>query len=218
MKRLLVLFLALGLLAGAVSAREDDKPKDKKADKKDDKKDDKKKDEKKDEKKDDKKKEDKKEPEKQKELSEEGKKDLEKMSGTFTVISFVRNGEAWGPDKLKKLKVVQKGANWSFTEDNEVTEGTDWVDPSKKPKEVDSTYTSGGDKGKKALGIYEIDGDTVKFCHAEPDKPRPTEFASKAGSDQTLMVLKRAKEGEKPKDDKKDDKKKDEKKDGKKDK
>ena len=51
--------------------------------------------------------------------------------------------------------------------------------------------------GKTVLGIYEINGDTIKYCWAEPGKERPKEFATKTDSNQTLMVLKRVKE-EKP--------------------
>jgi uncharacterized protein (TIGR03067 family) len=227
MKRLVVLLLALGLFVGTVTARDDEKKdgdKDKVEKKKDekDKKDDKdKKDKDKDKDKKDKDKDkdkdkkdavkDKKE-EKEKPLTEEQKAELKKMSGTFAVIVFERDGRKSPEEELKKMKVKQEGAKWSFTDEDDVTEGIDRVFPDKKPKEIESTYTTGSNKGKKVLGIYEIEGDTIKYCWAEPDKPRPKEFASKAGSEITLMVLKRVKEGTKPKPEKDKDKdKKDEK-------
>jgi hypothetical protein len=43
------------------------------------------------------------------------------------------------------------------------------------------------------LGIYELDGDTVKFCFGGPGKERPTEFTTKEGSMRTLSVWKRDK-------------------------
>jgi len=49
----------------------------------------------------------------------------------------------------------------------------------------------GATKGKTQLGIYELDGDKVKFCFAAPGKDRPTEFTADAGSLQTLSVWKR---------------------------
>jgi hypothetical protein len=40
-------------------------------------------------------------------------------------------------------------------------------------------------------GIYEVDGDTTKFCYAE--KERPTDFTTAAGSGRTLSTWKRDK-------------------------
>jgi uncharacterized protein (TIGR03067 family) len=67
------------------------------------------------------------------------------------------------------------------------------IDPTKKPKTIDYTMTEGPTKGKTQLGIYELDGDTVKFCFAAPGKERPTEFTAAEGSHRTLSVWKRKK-------------------------
>ena len=67
------------------------------------------------------------------------------------------------------------------------------IDPTKKPKTIEFTFTEGQLQGKTSLGIYELQGDTFKYCRAAPDKPRPTEFSSKEGSEQTLVVYKREK-------------------------
>jgi uncharacterized protein (TIGR03067 family) len=67
------------------------------------------------------------------------------------------------------------------------------IDPTKKPKAIDYEVTDGSAKGKTLLGIYQIDGDTVKFCIASPGKDRPTEFATKEGAGLTLSEWKRNK-------------------------
>jgi uncharacterized protein (TIGR03067 family) len=67
------------------------------------------------------------------------------------------------------------------------------IDSTKKPKTIDYEMTEGLTKGKKQLGIYEIEGDTVKFCFGAPGKDRPAEFTSKEGSLNTLSVWKREK-------------------------
>ncbi len=109
------------------------------------------------------------------------------------MTTFERDGKKAPADELKKMKVTQKGAEWKFYLGEEVTEGKDTVFPDKNPKEIDSVYTSGTASGKSVKGIYEITGDTIKYCWAEPGKERPREFASKADSGLTLMVLQRAK-------------------------
>ena len=53
--------------------------------------------------------------------------------------------------------------------------------------------TEGPTKGQTHLGIYELDGDTVKFCFAAPGKERPTDFTAKASSGRTASVWKRDK-------------------------
>ena len=52
--------------------------------------------------------------------------ELKKLSGTFTVTLFERDGKKEPPDELKKMKVVQNGAEWSFHQGNEITQGFLW--------------------------------------------------------------------------------------------
>jgi uncharacterized protein (TIGR03067 family) len=64
------------------------------------------------------------------------------------------------------------------------------VDPTKDPKTIDYEILEGSDKGKFQHGIYALNGDRVRFCLSEPDKPRPTEFNSVPGSGWTLSEWK----------------------------
>jgi uncharacterized protein (TIGR03067 family) len=63
------------------------------------------------------------------------------------------------------------------------------LDPTKKPKAIDVVLQ---DK-KTGQGIYSLEGDTLKICHGESDDPRPSEFESKEGSRNTVVVFKRVK-------------------------
>ena len=76
-------------------------------------------------------------------------------------------------------------------------QGTFKVDPSKKPKEIDMKITedeTGKHKGKTAQGIYALDGDTLKWCVAEPGTTeRPKEFAAPADTKLMFITLKREK-------------------------
>src|SRR5262249_33200073 len=66
------------------------------------------------------------------------------------------------------------------------------VDPAQRPRAIDYAMTDGPTRGKTQLGIYELDGDRVKFCFAAPGKERPTDFTTKEGSGRTLRTWKRA--------------------------
>jgi uncharacterized protein (TIGR03067 family) len=67
------------------------------------------------------------------------------------------------------------------------------IDPTRKPKAIDFVGLEGPATGQKLHGIYELDGDTVRFCLAPADKDRPTDFTAKEGSGRMLSVWKRAK-------------------------
>jgi uncharacterized protein (TIGR03067 family) len=123
----------------------------------------------------------------------EAKKDQEAFQGTWVAVSGEQDGKPVPPEEVKKMKLVVKGNRYTFTAGEETEEGTFKLDPAKKPKAVDVMPTTGRDKGKTVLGIYEMEGDTHKSCFAPAGKERPTEFAGKPGSGNSLFVLKRAK-------------------------
>ena len=65
------------------------------------------------------------------------------------------------------------------------------IDPSKSPKTVSATISKGLYQGETMLGIYEIDGDTLKFCFEIEGQNRPTEFKTSTGEGRFLAVYKR---------------------------
>ena len=77
-------------------------------------------------------------------------------------------------------------------QDGEV-ETTFTIDPSKEPKTIDVRVKKGADAGKIMLGIYAIDGDSLKMCMNQPNLERPKEFATKAEARIGLIIMKRGK-------------------------
>jgi uncharacterized protein (TIGR03067 family) len=122
------------------------------------------------------------------------KKDLAALEGEWTIVSAERDGMKLPDELLKNSKRTAKGNESSVIVGGQLfMKATVAVDPSKKPKTIDYDVTDGPNKGKKQFGIYEIDGDTVKFCFAAPGNDRPTEFSSKERSNRILSVWKREK-------------------------
>jgi uncharacterized protein (TIGR03067 family) len=123
-------------------------------------------------------------------------KDLAVLKGKWIVVSAIRDGNKLSDEQVNGVTLtfdvtgralVKKGNQLLF-------DGTFKIDPTKKPKTEDATQTSEGEnKGKTTLSIYEIEGDTLKICSAEPEKDRPTEFSSMPGSGHFLRVFKREK-------------------------
>ncbi len=126
---------------------------------------------------------------------EETRKEMARLDGEWTMVSGEIDGQLL-PDELRKTaKRVARDGETTVTMGGRVFMKAQFtVDPTKKPKTIDYTFTEGPTKGKTQLGIYELDGDTVKFCFASPGKDRPTDFTTKEGSGRTLSVWKRGKE------------------------
>src|SRR5205809_896176 len=110
------------------------------------------------------------------------KKEMAQLEGEWTMVSGERDGQPVPESFIKSGKRVFKDGESTVTfGDTLFMKAKVSIDPTKKPKTIDYDIIDGPTKGKKVLGIYEIDGDTVKFCFAAPDKDRPTEFAAKEG-------------------------------------
>ena len=56
---------------------------------------------------------------------------------------------------------------------------------------LDTAAVAGPLRGKTYLGIYQLDGDTLRWCTANPGRPRPTELITRRGEGWYLMVLRR---------------------------
>jgi uncharacterized protein (TIGR03067 family) len=122
------------------------------------------------------------------------KQEQEKLQGNWTVTAYTASGKKAEAKEFAAWRLIVSG--------NEMTarDGIDLLsayvfklDPSATPRLIDLDVTSGPDKDKKVLGLYKLEGETLTVCVAEPDKPRPTAFASKEGSGHLLFVFKREK-------------------------
>jgi uncharacterized protein (TIGR03067 family) len=122
------------------------------------------------------------------------KADLKKMQGPWRLVSGERNGQ-------KMTEEDVKGTQRTFTDDKfeakrngvSIIKGTVKLDPAQKPKAIDVTVAAPDGTDVTLRGIYEIDGDDMKTCLAQPDDDRPKEFSSKEGSGHMNYVWKREK-------------------------
>jgi len=104
--------------------------------------------------------------------------DKELLKGTWTVVKSDENGKP-NEEVLKAKFTFKDGDKVLFKPaEEQAQEAVVKLDPAKKPKHIDLTVKD-GNESLTALGIYEIDGDKMRLCIAEPDaNARPTEFKS----------------------------------------
>jgi uncharacterized protein (TIGR03067 family) len=130
---------------------------------------------------------------------EDAKKDLAQLQGEWSMVSGTADGFDIPDTMLKNSKRVCKGDELTAIVGGQlVMKAKITLEPSKKPKAIDYDVIEGPTKGKKHLGIYEVDGETFKSCFAAPGEKRPMDFTSKAGDKRTSTVWKRAKTAAKP--------------------
>ena len=122
------------------------------------------------------------------------KKDLEQLQGDWGAVSTTIDGNRLGDDESQVVFRTIKGNEYSVSVyDKPVGKGTLTLDATKKPKEMDSRPANAAKDAPPLLGIYELDGDTLRTCYALAGKERPKDFECKKGSGHTLTVWKREK-------------------------
>lgn len=116
--------------------------------------------------------------------------DLDRLRGTWNLVSAMQDGNALPQDKVKQTTIVFKGDTFLFPGSTEYATsraGTIKLDETKTPKEMDAIST---DK-EVMLGIYALETNGYKVCFAPAGKPRPTEFTSASGSGYILQSWER---------------------------
>ena len=85
--------------------------------------------------------------------------DLEKLQGTWQIISLEVDGREFPPNALGESRITIKGSSFTSTAINAIYKGTVQLEPDTRPKKL-----------------------------AAPGKPRPTDFSSKPGSGHSLTI------------------------------
>ncbi len=134
-------------------------------------------------------------PTQQKEPDASKDEDKKKLQGTWYTVSVESHGMKVLEERIvaKDVRLMVKDDQWTLKEiqGDADKEFTVRLDSDKKPKAIEIVYKTGENKGKTSLGIYELDGGTLRVSLGEPGDPRPTRF--RGDGTYTLEVFKREK-------------------------
>jgi uncharacterized protein (TIGR03067 family) len=129
----------------------------------------------------------------------EKSEEVANFDGTWGAVSYVENGHGegeTGPANESGVLWVFKGdkVTWLADVEGASLQGSFKLDPKSKPKTIDFTFPPTPDfkKSTTILGIYEIEGDTLKICYGTDEGvKRPTEFKSKPKTSHVMIVFKK---------------------------
>lgn len=127
--------------------------------------------------------------------------DAKKLQGTWEIVELIQYG--------KKVDInIIKGTKFVFADNLlKIQPASDKVEefekrsfsfklnPAQKPAEVELSALDGKHKGVTSSGIYELKGDTLRWCQSDAAKApeRPKDFMSQEKSPFYLFTLKRIK-------------------------
>lgn len=73
-----------------------------------------------------------------------------------------------------------------------VGEGTSTVDEAAQPKAFEmETRGTAGKRGRRYIGIYDVEADTRRLCFVSADRQRPREFRSTPVGGEMLVMMRR---------------------------
>ena len=105
------------------------------------------------------------------------KAELDKLHGEWTMVSGKADGSPLPDFIVSRAKRVCDGDTITVTAGEQlIMKARVKIDPTQKPKTINFEIIDGPTKGKTQLGIYEVDGNTLKSCFAAPSEPRPAKF------------------------------------------
>lgn len=120
------------------------------------------------------------------------KAETEKFQGTWRLVSQEYKGMETPSKDLKDDSVIIQGDKMIGKHGQQVKQETVFqIEPTATPKTIDLKTIKGVEVGKKVLGIYRLEKDTLTVCLSEKEGDRPQEFKAPRQTLRYVLVFKR---------------------------
>ncbi|MCI0379193.1 MAG: TIGR03067 domain-containing protein [Gemmataceae bacterium] len=118
--------------------------------------------------------------------------ELIKLQGAWQFESLEEDGEKTMPEELKGRTLFFGADTFFIRANNKILQmGQVKLDPTKSPKTFNAVVKQGQNRGEVMLGIFALEGDTLRLCYDALGQERPKEFKTKPGANLLLVVCKR---------------------------
>lgn len=118
---------------------------------------------------------------------------LRAIEGEWTLVFAVRDGQPLGADFVATgRRTLRDGVTTVRFRNQVFMQGTTRIDTTCSPHAIDYVLTGPPGRGKRQLGVWELDGEQLRICVAPPGRERPADFTTRLGDDRTLTVWRRA--------------------------
>jgi uncharacterized protein (TIGR03067 family) len=122
------------------------------------------------------------------------KKEMDKLQGTWYSLSTQEDGNVTSGEDKADLHLIKGNRVTARKGYKEISTAEISVEPG-KPGKVTIQMTSGANKDKTWVGIYEVDGDSLKWCGCwKGENALPAAFGTKKGDNYFLREMKRQKD------------------------
>jgi uncharacterized protein (TIGR03067 family) len=111
--------------------------------------------------------------------------EVKKLQGVWSLKSNEMNGRILPQVPSEKFSLTFEADKFTVHKDGQFWHSGPWrVNPAESPHHIDLVITEGRDKGKVWLGIYVLDGDTLRV---HIGKTRPNDFGTVVGAGNMLL-------------------------------
>jgi uncharacterized protein (TIGR03067 family) len=125
-------------------------------------------------------------------VADEPKTDLDRLQGTWVMASLEVDGKLVPEEKIKGTTLTIKGDKYIVKVKDKTHEVSFKLDAKQNPRHMDMYFPDGKDAPKLAKGIYELKGDTLRICRAQPTgEDRPRDFVTEGVAGRFIVTWKK---------------------------
>lgn len=117
---------------------------------------------------------------------------LRALEGTWEIATLEMDGAAMPAAMVATSRVLIDGDRFRTETPGVVYEGIFTIDVEAEPHTIDIDFVEGPEAGNRNLGVYSLDGDTMRLCLDMTGAARPKAFRTSPGSGHAFETLRRA--------------------------